>query len=225
MPQTKESQKITTSKILLHMSKDPAFLFYSSDFLTGTLLMSMEQKGKFITLLCIQHQKGHMSERDMLQICGTYDEDIFDKFQKDSDGNFFNERLKEEIDKRKAYSESRRNNRMKKEDMNNICLSYDVHMENENEIENIIKDKKVSRFEKPTLFELKTYMTEIGMADVSEKWFDYYESNGWLVGKNKMKNWKAAVRTWKNNNLSNNVTTPQVINRKVFNLQEYDERT
>ena len=225
MPQTKESQKITTSKILLHMSKDPAFLFYSSDFLTGTLLMSMEQKGKFITLLCIQHQKGHMSERDMLQICGTYDEDIFDKFQKDSDGKFFNERLKEEIDKRKSYSESRRNNRMKKEDVNNICLSYDVHMENENEIENIIENKKVVRFEKPTLLDLKTYMTEIGMADVSEKWFDYYESNGWLVGKNKMKNWRAAVRTWKNNNLSNNVTTPQVINRKVFNLQEYDERT
>jgi hypothetical protein len=207
------------------MSKDPAFLFYSSDFLTGTLLMSMEQKGKFITLLCIQHQKGHMSERDMLQICGTYDEDIFDKFQKDSDGKFFNQRLKEEIDKRKSYSESRRNNRMKKEDVNNICLSYDVHMENENEIENTIKEKKVARFEKPTLSELKTYMLEIGMADVSEKWFDYYESNGWLVGKNKMKNWRAAVRTWKNNNLSNNVTTPQVINRKVFNLREYDERT
>jgi hypothetical protein len=89
------------------------------------------------------------------------------------------------------------------------------------------KDIKKQRvvFEKPTLSELKTYMTEIGMADVSEKWFDYYESNGWLVGKNKMKNWRAAVRTWKNNNLSNNVTTPQVINRKVFNLREYDERT
>ena len=91
--------------------------------------------------------------------------------------------------------------------------------------ENKIIEKKVFRFEKPTLSELKTYMLEIGMADVSEKWFDYYESNGWLVGKNKMKNWKAAVRTWKNNNLSNNVTTPQVINRKVFNLREYDERT
>jgi hypothetical protein len=207
------------------MSKDPAFLFYSSDFLTGTLLMSMEQKGKFITLLCIQHQKGHMSERDMLQICGTYDEDIFDKFQKDSDGKFFNERLKEEIDKRKSYSESRRNNRKKKDDVIIISESYVQHMENENEIENIIENKKVARFEKPTLSELKTYMLEIGMADVSEKWFDYYESNGWLVGKNKMKNWRAAVRTWKNNNLTNNVTTPQVINRKVFNLQEYDERT
>jgi uncharacterized protein YdaU (DUF1376 family) len=207
------------------MSKDPAFLFYSSDFLTGTLLMSMEQKGKFITLLCIQHQKGHMSERDMLQICGTYDEDIFDKFQKDSDGKFFNERLKEEIDKRKSYSESRRNNRKKKDDVIIISDTYVQHMENENENENIIENKKVARFEKPTLSELKTYMLEIGMADVSEKWFDYYESNGWLVGKNKMKNWRAAVRTWKNNNLSNNVTTPQVINRKVFNLREYDERT
>jgi hypothetical protein len=89
------------------------------------------------------------------------------------------------------------------------------------------KDIKKQRvvFEKPTLSELKTYMTEIGMNDVSEKWFDYYESNGWLVGKNKMKNWRAAVRTWKNNNLTNNVTTPQVINRKIFNLQDYDSRT
>jgi len=90
-----------------------------------------------------------------------------------------------------------------------------------------VKDIKVNRdvFIKPSIVEIKTYMTEIGMADVSDKWFDYYESNGWLVGKNKMKNWRAAVRTWKNNNLSNNVTTPQVINRKVFNLREYDERT
>ena len=87
------------------------------------------------------------------------------------------------------------------------------------------QQQKEDKLIKPTLFELKTYMTEIGMADVSEKWFDYYESNGWLVGKNKMKNWKAAVRTWKNNNLSNNVSSPQLVNRKVFNLQEYDERT
>jgi len=90
-----------------------------------------------------------------------------------------------------------------------------------------VNDIKVKRdvFIKPSIVELKNYMLEIGMNDVSEKWFDYYESNGWLVGKNKMKNWRAAVRTWKNNNLSNNVTTPQVINRKVFSLKEYDERT
>jgi len=207
------------------MSKDPAFLFYSSDFLTGTMFMDNDQVGKFIRLICAQHQKGRLTKKDMLKICITYDEDIFSKFAIDESGFYFNERLEQEADKRKAYSESRRNNRKKKEDVINISNTYVQHMENEIEIENIIENKKVARFQKPTLLELKTYMLEIGMADVSEKWFDYYESNGWLVGKNKMKNWKAAVRTWKNNNLSNNVSTPQIINRKVFNLQDYDSRT
>ena len=166
------------------MSKDPAFLFYSSDFLTGTLLMSMEQKGKFITLLCIQHQKGHMSERDMLQICGTYDEDIFDKFQKDSDGKFFNERLKEEI-------------------------------------ENTIKEKKVVQFKKPSFEEVKAYMSELKMNDLSEQWFNHYEAIGWMIGKNKMKDWKASVRTWKANQ-KNNTTNQQIIHRTKFNLRDYE---
>ena len=203
------------------MSKDPAFLFYSSDFLTGTLLMSMEQKGKFITLLCIQHQKGHMSERDMLQICGTYDEDIFDKFQKDSDGKFFNERLKEEIEKRKSYSESRRNNRKKKDDVIIISDTYVQHMENENEIENTIKEKKVVQFKKPSFEEVKAYMSELKMNDLSEQWFNHYEAIGWMIGKNKMKDWKASVRTWKANQ-KNNTTNQQIIHRTKFNLRDYE---
>lgn len=203
------------------MSKDPAFLFYSSDFLTGTLLMSMEQKGKFITLLCIQHQKGHLSEKDMLHICGSYDEDVFTKFQKDEQGKFYNIRLEEEVDKRKAYSESRRNNRKKKEDMNNTSLSYVEHMENENENENLIEKKKVVRFQKPTIEQLKEYMSEQGMNDIAENWLNHYEANGWMVGKVKMKDWKASVRTWKINQ-KNNSATPQVVHKKVFNLSDYE---
>jgi hypothetical protein len=203
------------------MSKDPAFLFYSSDFLTGTLLMSMEQKGKFITLLCIQHQKGHLSEKDMLHICGSYDEDVFTKFQKDEQGKFYNIRLEEEVDKRKAYSESRRNNRKKKEDMNNTSSSYVEHMENENENEDLIEKKKVARFQKPTIEQLKEYMSEQGMNDIAENWLNHYEANGWMVGKNKMKDWKASVRTWKINQ-KNNSATPQVVHKKVFNLSDYE---
>jgi hypothetical protein len=203
------------------MSKDPAFLFYSSDFLTGTLLMSMEQKGKFITLLCIQHQKGHLSEKDMLHICGSYDEDVFTKFQKDEQGKFYNIRLEEEVDKRKAYSESRRNNRKKKEDMNNTSSSYVQHMENENENEDLIEKKKVARFQKPTIEQLKEYMSEQGMNDIAENWLNHYEANGWMVGKVKMKDWKASVRTWKINQ-KNNSATPQVVHKKVFNLKDYE---
>jgi len=204
------------------MSKDPAFLFYSSDFLTGTLLMSMEQKGKFITLLCIQHQKGHMIEKDMLQICGTYDEDIFSKFKQDNDGKFYNERLKEEVEKRKAYSESRRNNRKKKEDMIDTSKTYDEHMENENENENkdLNKSKKVASFQKPTLEQVEEYMKERGMSNYASRFHNFYESKGWMVGKNKMKDWKAAVRNWEDDKKTAPKTEAPVLKR--FNLADYE---
>lgn len=130
--------------------KDPAFLFYSSDFLSGTMLMTDEEIGQYIKLLCLQHQKGHLKEKDMLNICKTYNEDIFSKFIKDADGNYYNERLEYEANKRKAYSESRRNNRKKKEekktceeDMKNICNSYEKHMGNRNRNENIDINKNI----------------------------------------------------------------------------------
>jgi hypothetical protein len=182
--------------------------------------MSMEQKGKFITLLCIQHQKGHMIEKDMLQICGTYDEDIFSKFKKDNDGKFYNERLKEEIEKRKAYSESRRNNRKKKEDMIDISKTYVQHMENENENENVIKNKKVTSFQKPTFEQVEEYMKERGMSNYASRFHNFYESKGWMVGKNKMKDWKAAVRNWEDDKKTAPKTEGPVL--KVINLSDYE---
>ena len=133
--------------------------------------------------------------------------------------------LKRDLDKYKSICERNSDNAKKRWDAT-ASDRIPKHTKNADSDSDIDKDIKVNKgFVKPSIEEIKTYMIEIGMTDVSEKWFDYYESNGWLVGKNKMKNWKAAVRTWKNNNLSNNTTTPQIIHRKVFNLQEYDERT
>lgn len=146
--------------------KDPAFLFYSNDFLSGTFLMSDEQIGRYIKLLCLQHQKGHLKEKDMLNICKTYDEDIFCKFKQDKEGNYYNERLDEEVIRRKKYSESRRNNRKNKDkedievveekntcgtydkDMNNICNSYDEHMETETATETITINNNINEEEK-----------------------------------------------------------------------------
>lgn len=131
------------------MAKDPAVLFYTSDFLTGTLTMSDEQIGKYIKLLCFQHQKGILSEKDMMNICKTYDEDIWAKFIKTEEG-YYNKRMKEEADKRRNYSESRRNNKLKTkkaEHMTNISSTYEEHMENENENinEDINKDIIVNK--------------------------------------------------------------------------------
>lgn len=120
-----------------YVNKDPAFLFYSSDFLTGTMFMSDTQIGKYIKILCTQHQKGHLSEKDMLKICKRYDKDIFEKFVKDEDGKYYNIRLEKEITKRREYSKSRSDNRKNKISFENICFSYVKHMENENENINI----------------------------------------------------------------------------------------
>ena len=124
-----------------YVNKDPAFLFYSSDFLTGTMFMTDSQLGKYIKILCTQHQKGHLSEKDMLKICKRYDKDIFDKFVKDESGKYYNIRLEREIAKRSAYSKSRSDNRKNKINFENICFSYVKHMENENinNINNILE--------------------------------------------------------------------------------------
>lgn len=92
-------------------SKDPAFLFYPDHFSSGTQFFTDEQVGKYIRLLCAQHQQGHLKEKHMMHICKSYDEDIWLKFAKDSDGLFYNERLELEMEKRKKYSESRSDNR------------------------------------------------------------------------------------------------------------------
>ena len=90
--------------------KSPAVQFYTSDFLVGTLLMSNEQRGAYITLLCLQHQMGRLSRGDVEKI--TTDPAVLEKFVVDEDGRYYNKRMEREAIKSKGYSESRRANRV-----------------------------------------------------------------------------------------------------------------
>lgn len=83
-------------------------------------------------------------------------------------------------------------------------------------------DNDIKVFIKPTVQQIKEYMAKKEMSDSSERFYDFYQSKGWMVGKNKMKDWKAAVRTWKTNNLSNNSTSSQQINKNIFSLKNYE---
>lgn len=58
------------------------------------------------------------------------------------------------------------------------------------------KDSKGKTFKAPTLEEIKAYCNERNNGVNPNKWYDFYSAKGWMVGKNKMKDWKAAVRTW-----------------------------
>ena len=72
---------------------------------------------------------------------------------------------------------------------------------------NSIGHEEKTRFVKPNRDDVRAYMIELNMADLSQRFVDYYESNGWRVGRNAMKDWKAAVRTWKQQNNEKTKTT------------------
>lgn len=134
------------------MAKDPSVLFYTSDYLTGTSHFSFAEKGFYMDILCQQQQKGHLSMAFIQRIAGSEFEKLWpaikEKFLVDSSGNFFNERMDFEIEKRRKYSDSRSNNRKSniskthEKDVNNTSGSYVQHMENENENTNENKDKE-----------------------------------------------------------------------------------
>ena len=55
---------------------------------------------------------------------------------------------------------------------------------------------KAKPFVKPTIEEIRAYIDEKGVSVDAEKFYHFYESKGWMVGKNKMKSWTSAIQTW-----------------------------
>lgn len=108
------------------MSKDPAILLYTSDFLTQCNSLTMEERGQYITLICLQHQIGHLDSKT-IDITIGYDNlssDVLKLYKQDASGYLFNEWIEEIIIKRKAYAESRRKNRKgkrKKQEIEDSC--------------------------------------------------------------------------------------------------------
>ena len=90
-----------------------------------------------------------------------------------------------------------------------IEIELEKEIKIEKEIDSSAKSTttKRKRFEKPTLSEIKQYCTERNNNVNAEQFYDYYESNGWKVGKNSMKDWKAAVRTWERSEYRKPTTT------------------
>jgi hypothetical protein len=83
------------------------------------------------------------------------------------------------------------------------CLGYshgerDALKSTEKSSGNTSKPKKPSlaRFIKPTVEQVQEYADNIGFPLKAQEFVDYYETVGWKVGRNPMKNWQAAVRTW-----------------------------
>jgi hypothetical protein len=74
------------------------------------------------------------------------------------------------------------------------------------EIDKSVKPKRTPkkqtvsvRFTTPLILEIRNYCIERNNGIDAEQFFDFYQSKNWMIGKNKMKDWKAAIRTWERN--------------------------
>ena len=196
----------------------PAFQFYADDFLAGTMTMTNEERGAYISLLCLQWSKGFVTELDIQRIClgmPTHSHGICQsKFQADPESRYRNLRLEVERSKQKERSQ-------KQSDIANLRWNKDAkalptHYQEDAEayarsvpevcspspspspIIKIQADKPPRvRFQKPTVEELTAEAIKIGLPVTEvDKFFNYYESIGWKVGKNSMKSWPATMKGW-----------------------------
>lgn len=179
------------------MAKDPAFLFYASDFLTGTMFMNNEQVGIYIRLLCSQHQHGGLIDKISFNSMVGENIIIRSKFTETESG-FYNERLTEVMEARNKKSNNLSEAAKviwskRKEEKGTIVLQK---QNNANTKEN----KKRTIVIQPvnvTVNEIIDYFTTNNYTKESaEKFFNYYSIADWKDSNNKpVKNWKQKAQS------------------------------
>ena len=99
-----------------------------------------------------------------------------------------------------------------------VTQSHATDKEEEKDIEEEEEKNKTKRFKAPTVEEVAAYCKERNNAIDAQHFVDYYEARNWMLGKVKMKDWKAAVRTWEKK--SSETTS----NRKYTTAEEYEKQ-
>ena len=203
--------------------KAPAFQLYTDDFLAGTLEMSQEEVGQFIRLLCHQWNRGSIpvgTEKQQRLTGGCVSVDVLAKFRLCEDGSLRNERLESVRTERGLFLQQQSIKGQQSAEKRRLAAlgiqpelnrtSTEVQPDGQptpqpesnspspSPIIKIQADKPPStRFQKPTVEELTAEAIKIGLPlPEVDKFLNYYESNGWKVGKNPMKSWSAAMKGW-----------------------------
>jgi uncharacterized protein YdaU (DUF1376 family) len=179
------------------MAKDPAFLFYPSDFLTGTMFMNNEQIGIYIRLLCSQHQHGGVIDKISFNSLVGNNEIIRSKFI-EIDLGFYNQRLANEMEKRNKKSNNISN--AVKEVWEKRKKSNAIPSENNA----ILKEskKKGKRIlmgivnENVNINEIENYFIENGFSkELANKFYLHYQPDWIDSNGKKVKDWKKKAQT------------------------------
>lgn len=177
-------------------------------------LLSMEQRGLLLTAIFCSQTGDDVPDLDAVTAMAFAF--VENQLQRD------NEKYNEILEKRRAagHKGGVRSGQVRKAEANeaNACFAEanearPSHNDNDNVNDNdninvVVLDakasptskKKAAVFKKPAVEEVRQYCKERGNDIDADTFWDYYEANGWRVGRTPMKDWKAAVRTWERKN-------------------------
>ena len=189
-------------KMLLRSIMSDGKLYFDGleDDFASELALDLDEKEENVQIT-IQY----LLKSGLLEMCS--DEEYYLPDTKDSTGceTAVASRVRKHRERKKALQCNTDVTQMKQLCNGEIEIELEKEIKIEKEIDSSAKSTttKRKRFEKPTLSEIKQYCIERNNNVNAEQFFDYYESNGWKVGKNSMKDWKAAVRTWERSEYRN----------------------
>lgn len=142
-----------------------------------------------------------------------------------------NRRYKASVENGKKGGAPKGNQNAKKQPKNNQSkqpknkqdydLDYDLDLDLDKDLDkdcnSTEKKQKRSLFKPPTIEEVKAYCKERNNNVDAQRFVDFYEAKGWMLGKNKMKDWKAAVRTWERNETNGQASRDNAENQRYGN--------
>mgnify|MGYP005786596299 CR=1 FL=1 len=176
-----------------------SFVLYA-EYMEHIELLNMEQRGELFTAIFLYTSTGQVPELDGATAMAF----SFIRKQLDKDQKKYDETCKKRSEAGKLGGRPKANGSSEKAKKANgfsekqmKAKKADNDNENDNDLkESTLKSAKEKRFAPPTLDDVMGYCREKGYEIDCERFIDFYESKGWMIGKNRMKDWRAAVRNW-----------------------------
>lgn len=195
------------------------FKFNIGDYHKKAGRLSMIEHGAYTLLIhaCYDRER-FPTEEEAIDWCWARTEAEIDavkfvlrKFFEERDGRFFQKRIEDEVAAYHERSETnraialerearRRTKRVEKSTKREPTVN-----ESPPNHKPLTNNQYVRGFKPPTHTEVSDYCRERGNTVDAQRFCDFYQSKGWMVGKNKMKDWKAAVRQWESRDQSRSV--------------------
>ena len=175
-----------------------SFVLYTK-YLDNIQALSMEQRGMLFTSLMLYASGQEPEEMDPVTAMAF----SFIKSQMDKDIEKYNETCAKRSEAGKLGGRPKKQEEAKKangffenQKKQGKAKKADNEYEYDNDNDLLKENTKRKVFSTPTVDDVRAYCLERNNKVDPQSFVDFYESKGWMIGKNKMKDWKAAVRTW-----------------------------